>query len=93
LEKAVLSGIAQTKDAVAGKRTTIPVASEILARAAQYAVDQAPKLVNEATHGQVDNLLKMVLARMEAAGVAPEHFDVKEAQTHFPVDISKQFGK
>jgi hypothetical protein len=93
LEKAVLSAIAQTKDAVQGERTTLPIASAILARAAQYAVDQAPDLVTHATNGQVDNLLKMILARMEALKVAPADFDIHQAKNNFPVDISKQFGK
>jgi hypothetical protein len=93
LEHAVLSAIAQTKEAVQGQRTSIPVGSEILQRAAQYAVDQAPDLVNHAAKGQVDNLLKMVLARMEKLGVAPEHFDVTTVKETFPVDINKAFGK
>ena len=95
LEKAVLSGIAQTKEAVTGQRTTIPIASDILARAAQYAVDQAPDLVKHATNGEVDNLLKMILARMEQLNVAPADFDIHAARTAptFPVDIQKQLGK
>jgi hypothetical protein len=93
LEHAVLSAIAQTKAAVQGQRSSVPVGSEILARAAQYAVDQAPDLVGHAAKGQTDNLLKMVLARMEKLGVAPEHFDVAEVKDTFPVDINKAFGK
>jgi hypothetical protein len=93
LEKAVLSAIAQTKDVVQGKRTTLPLASEVLARAAQYAVDQAPDLVNHAAKGQVDNLLKMILARMEQLEIAPHDFDVKAAKSNFPVDLGKVFGK
>lgn len=93
LEKAVLSGIAQTREAVQGKRTTIPIANDILERAAQYAIDQAPELVKTAAHGEFDNLLKMLLARMEALNVAPENFDLHQAKNTFPVNISNQFGK
>ena len=94
LTHAVQSGIAQTAGAVAGKRATIPIGSEILQRAAQYAIDQAPNLVTKAASGQIDNLLKMVLARMETAGVAPTDFDIKNVnKSKFPVDVNKQFGK
>jgi hypothetical protein len=93
LQHAVLSAIAQTKDAVIGKRATIPVGTDILKRAAQYAVDQAPDLVSHAAKGQVDNLLKMVAARMESYGVAPPDFDIKTAKASFPVDINKMLGK
>lgn len=93
LEHAVLSAIAQTKIAVGDKHLDLDVASSILARAAQYAVDQAPDLVNHATHGEVDNLLKMVLARMQKLQVAPPNFDITKAKATFPVDLGKQFGK
>jgi hypothetical protein len=98
LEKAVLSAVAQTKDAVAGKSTSIPVASEILARAAQYAINQAPDLMKTATHGEMENLLKMIMARMEQFKLSPPDFDIKEAKKaasdfHFTDEITKQLGK
>jgi len=93
LEHAVLSAIAQTKIAVGDKHLDLDVASSILARAAQYAVDQAPDLVTHATHGEVDSLLKMVLARMQKLNVAPPNFDITKAKATFPVDLGKQFGK
>lgn len=77
LEKAVMSAVAQTKGAVLNKRLTIPVGSEVLARAAQYAVNQAPELMKTATHNSSTNLMAMLLARMEQWGIAPENFDVK----------------
>ena len=71
LEKAVASAIARVEGAVKGKESTIEVASEILRKAMQYAVDQAPSLIKSATSGKVENLQNMVLARMEEAGVTP----------------------
>lgn len=97
LEKAVLSAVAQTKGAIAGKRLTLPVGIEVLRKAAQYAVDQAPELMNHAAKDQVDNLLKMLLARMEQLGVAPENLDVdaakKKTDFDFRNEISRQMGK
>lgn len=79
LTKAVQSALAQTAGAVTGKALTIPLASTVLARAAQYAIDQAPQLIKSATHDQVDNLLKMLMARMEELGVAPPEYDIKDS--------------
>lgn len=96
LQKAVASAVAQTKNAVMGRRLTIPVASVVLSRAMQYAVNQAPQLIKTATHDEVANLSKMVLARMEEAGVAPKDFDVAKVKVEgfdFGGAISKGFGK
>lgn len=75
LEKAILSAVARTKNAVVGKRLSIPVANTVLQKAAQYAVDQAPDLIAHATHDEVGNLVKMLTARMEQWGIAPEKPD------------------
>ena len=80
LEKAVLSAIAQTKGAVAGKRLDVPLGTAVLARAAQYAIDQAPELIKHAAKDEVDNLLKMLMARMESLGVAPADYDIATAR-------------
>lgn len=79
LIKAVQSALAQTAGAVTGKALTIPLASTVLARAAQYAIDQAPDLIKSATHGQIDNLLKMIMARMEELGVSPPEYDIQDS--------------
>jgi hypothetical protein len=103
LEKAVLSAIAQTKGAVTGKRVTVDVGYQLLARAAQYAVDQAPVLIDEAAQ-TTENLLKMIAARMEQVGVAPDGAvippKVKDAQGKpskadfdFSSAITKGFGR
>lgn len=95
LEKAVMSAVAQTKGAVLNKRLTIPVGSEVLARAAQYAVNQAPELIKNATHDSSTNLMAMLLARMEQWGIAPPNLDVstvKAPKSDFDAAIKKHLG-
>lgn len=79
LEKAVLSAAAQTKGATAGKTLKLDVSSVVLARAISYAVELAPELVKKATGGNLDALMKMVLARMEDLGLVPAGFDLDKA--------------
>lgn len=98
LEKAVLSAVARTAGAVTGQRLTVPIGIEVLRKAFQYAVDQAPDLMEHAAKGQVENLIKMLLARMEQLGVAPaEGLPAKDAVAQggfdFGSEISKQLGK
>lgn len=103
LEKAVLSAVAQTKGAIMGQRLSIPIGIEVLRKAAQYAVDQAPELIKAASQDEVDQLLKMILARMEQWGVAPKNLDVNKVgksvlpkgkeNFDFGKEISKQMGK
>lgn len=75
LEKAVLSAVAQTKGAVIGKRLSVPVGIEVLRKALQYAVNVAPDLVKHAASDDINNLIKMLLARMEQFGIAPQQLD------------------
>lgn len=99
LSKAVDSAIARTQGAVKGQAVTIPIASEILGKAVQYAIDQAPALIKAATDGKLNNLYNMVLARMAEAGVAPAEGNggalKKEAEKHFDFDeaLSSLGGK
>lgn len=80
LFQALNSAAAQVKGAAAGKTLTIPVANEVLRKAGQYAVDQAPDLVKHATGGNADSLLKMLLARMEAMGMTPNSYGMEVAK-------------
>lgn len=76
LEKAVLSAVAQTKGAISGKTLQIEVANAVLAAAANYAVDQAPKLIEKVSGDDALNLYKMILARMEDFGLVRADFEV-----------------
>lgn len=80
LFQALNSAAAQVKGAATGKTLTIPVANEVLRKAGQYAVDQAPELVKHATGGSADSLLKMLLARMEAMGMTPKEYGIEAAK-------------
>lgn len=71
LTNAVNSAIGRVQGAVKGQQATLPIASEILGKAVAYAVEQAPKLIQAATQGKLENLYNMVLARMTEAGVVP----------------------
>lgn len=80
LEKAVLSAAAQTKGAVAGKEVSLSVSNEVLRGAIEYAVELAPGLVKKATGGNMEKLVKMILARMAALGLAPKDMDISDAK-------------
>jgi len=80
LFQAMNSAAAQVKGAAAGKTLTIPVANQVLRKAGQYAVDQAPKLVKHATGGDSEALLKMLMARMEAMGLTPKGYSIEVAK-------------
>ena len=71
LTQAINYGINATAGASKDKVLTVPAANSVLAHAAQYAVDNAPSLVNLA--GGTDLIVKKIIARLEvdaAAGVA-----------------------
>lgn len=80
LEKAVLSAAAQTKNAVAGKTLSLAISNVVLLRAAQYAVEFAPKLVKKVTGGDGGALIKMIMARMEDLGLLPAGYDIERAK-------------
>lgn len=80
ITKAVNSALAQTKGAVSDKKLDITVANDVLRKAMQYAVDQAPKLISSAAKGSAENLMKMTMARMEEMGVVPAEYNLKEAE-------------
>ena len=73
LQKAVSSAFAQAQAAVAGGQTTLnipnPLGYDVISKAVQYAVNQAPDLIKSASQGKIDNLIKMIMARMQAAGL------------------------
>lgn len=80
LEQAVRSAAAQVKGAALGKKLSVPVANEVLRRAGQYAVNQAPELIKEATGGDTESLKKMLLARMEGWGIMPTEYNEATAK-------------
>jgi hypothetical protein len=80
LQKAVLSAVAQTSGAVKGQVLSVPIASEVLRKAIQYAVDQAPELIGHAAKDKYSNLIKMLLARMEEFGMTPPEMDVADVK-------------
>jgi hypothetical protein len=97
LFQALNSAAAQVKGAATGKTLSIPVANEVLRKAGQYAVDQAPDLVKHATGGNVDSLLKMLMARMEAMGMTPKEYGMEVAKKaikpgEFSFDASTKKG-
>jgi hypothetical protein len=80
INNAVMSAVGQTKNAMLGKALEIPVANEVLRRAMQYAVDQAPKLIKDAANSNAENLAKMVMARMTQWGLLPPKWDLAKAK-------------
>ena len=73
IDKAVASAFAQAQAAVAGGQSTLnipnPLGYDVISKAVQYCLDQAPALIKSASQGKVDNLIKMIMARMAKAGV------------------------
>lgn len=68
LKRAIDYGVNATKGAVAGARLDIPVANKVLEAAGDYAVAQAPALVEKL--GGLEALLQKLLARIEVSSVA-----------------------
>ena len=67
MSRAIEAGFALVEGAEKGKVLDIPVANEVLRRAAQYLVAQAPGLFKELG----DNLGQMLVARLSGAGALP----------------------
>jgi hypothetical protein len=67
MNRAIEAGFALAEGAEKGKVLEIPVANEVLRRAAQYLVTQAPGLFKELG----DNLGQMLVARLSASGALP----------------------
>lgn len=67
MNRAIEAGFALVEGAEKGKVLEIPVANEVLRRAAQYLVAQAPGLFKELG----DNLGQMLVARLLASGALP----------------------
>ena len=67
MTRAIEAGFALVEGAEKGKVLEIPVANEVLRRAAQYLVAQAPGLFKELG----DNLGQMLVARLSASGALP----------------------
>jgi hypothetical protein len=67
MTRAIEAGFALVEGAEKGKVLEIPVANEVLRRAAQYLIAQAPGLFKELG----DNLGQMLVARLSAAGALP----------------------
>ncbi len=67
MNRAIEAGFALVEGAEKGKVLEIPVANEVLRRAAQYLVAQAPGLFKELG----DNLGQMLVARLSASGALP----------------------
>ena len=67
MTRAIDAGFALVEGAEKGKVLEIPTANEVLRRAAQYLVAQAPGLFKELG----DNLGQMLIARLSASGTLP----------------------
>lgn len=75
---AVAYAVAQTKGAVSGKVLTVELTNEVLAAAANYAIEKAPALVKRIAGGDIEKLFDMLLARLEARGMVKEDFSTDE---------------
>lgn len=67
ISRSIDAGFALVEGAEKGKVLDIPVANEVVRKAAQYLVDQAPALFKELG----DSLSPMLIARLSAAGALP----------------------
>ncbi len=67
MTRAIEAGFALAEGAEKGKVLELPVANEVLRRAAQYLLAQAPGLFKELG----DNLGQMLIARLSATGALP----------------------
>jgi hypothetical protein len=67
MTRAIDAGFALVEGAEKGKILEIPAANEVLRRAAQYLIAQAPGLFKELG----DNLGQMLVARLSASGALP----------------------
>jgi hypothetical protein len=95
LRNAALSAIARTKGAVAGKQVTVPVMNEMLGRAMQYGVDQAPSVVDWAA-ANMSQYAKILMARFADQGVVPAAYgsaDAKKVAAGFDAQIKKGMGQ
>lgn len=94
INKAVLSAVAQVRGALLGKQLEIDVANDVLRRAMQYAVDQAPDLVKSAARDNVENLARMVMARMVEHGLLPADYSMKAAKPAASTEVvNNETGK
>jgi hypothetical protein len=67
IARSIDAGFALVEGAEKGKVLEVPVANQVIRKAAQYIVDQAPGLFKELG----DNLGQMLVARLSAAGALP----------------------
>jgi len=85
IERSIDAGFALVEGAEKGKVLEIPIANQVIRKAAQYLVDQAPGLFKELG----DNLGQMLVARLSAAGALPANASATNLDLVPRVEIKK----
>jgi len=86
ISHAIDAGFGLVEGAEKGKVLEIPVANEVIRKAAQYTVDQAPDLFKELG----ESLGPMLVARLSAAGALPASASATNLDLDPCVDLKKE---
>jgi hypothetical protein len=86
MSRAIDAGFGLVEGAEKGKVLEIPVANEVIRKAAQYLADQAPGLFKQIG----ESLGPMLVARLSAAGALPASASVTNLDLDPGVDLKKE---